>query len=48
MSRTFLITHCICNSLHLLTRNSQPIPSQPSPLGTQKSVLYACESVSVS
>ena len=47
-SRTSLLNHSKCNSLHLLTPNSPPIPPLPLPLGNQKSVLQACESISVS
>ena len=48
-SRTSLPIHSECHSLHLLTPNSpiHPTPS-PLPLGNHKSVLYVCESVSVS
>ena len=45
-SRTLLFIHSLYNSLHLLTPNSQSIPSpSPSPLGNHKSVLYVCESM---
>ena len=47
-SKTLLFIHPICNSLHLLTPNSQCIPPPPPlPLGNQKSDLYVCDSVSV-
>ena len=36
----------VCNTLHLLTLTSQPIPSSPTLLlGSQTSVLCVCESV---
>ena len=44
-------SHCLSilnvNSSHLLTPESQSIPSPPSPLGNHKSVLLVYESVSV-
>ena len=43
-SRTLFI-HSKCNSLHLLTPNSQSI-ALPFPLGNHKSILCGCESVS--
>ena len=47
--RTLLVTHPVCNSLHLLTPNSHSIPPPPLlPLDNHKSVLYVCEYVSVS
>ena len=46
-SRTLFI-HPTYNSLHLLIPNSQPIPSPPAPPWQPQSVLYVCESVSVS
>ena len=40
-SRTLLFIHSICNSLRLLTPNSQSVPPRPPlPLGNHKSVLY--------
>ena len=42
-SRTSLLIHSKCNSLHLLTPNSQSIPLTHN----HKSVLYVCEPVSV-
>ena len=48
-SRTLLFIHSTCNSLHLPTPNFQSIPLPPPlPLGNHKSVLYICQSVSVS
>ena len=48
-SRSLLFIHPIYNNLHLLIPNSQSIlPPLPLPLGNHKSVLYVCESVSVS
>ena len=44
-SRTSFI-HPICNRLHLLLPISQSFPSPETPLGSHKSVLYVCESVS--
>ena len=43
-SRTLLSIHSRCNSLYLLTPNSQSTPLLPSSLAT---VLHVCESVSV-
>ena len=47
-SRTSLLIHSKCNSLHLLAPNSPSIPL-PSPLllGNHKSALYVHESISV-
>ena len=45
-SRISLFIHSKCNSLHLLTPNSQSIPLPPPHLGNHKSVLYVCEFVS--
>ena len=46
-SKTSLLIHSKCRSLHLLTPNS--IPSHTHlPLVNQKSVLYVCQSVSCS
>ena len=39
--------HSKCNTLYLLTPNSQSIPLPPHPLGNHKSVLYVHEFVSV-
>ena len=48
-SRTLSFILSIYNSLHLLIPNSQSVPPPPFfPLGNHKSVLYVCESVSVS
>ena len=47
-SRTLLFIHPVYNSLHLLISNSQSVPSLPYTSGNHKSVLYVCESVSVS
>ena len=48
-SRTWLFIHSICNSLYLLTANSQSnLPPLPYPFGNHKSVIYVCESVSIS
>ena len=48
-SRILLFVHSICNSLHLLTPNFQSIPpTSRLPCGNHKSVLYVCESISVS
>ena len=41
-----LLIHSKCNSLRLLTPNSQSIPF-PSPLGNHTSFLHVCRSVSV-
>ena len=46
-SRISLLIHSKCNSLPLLTPNSQSLPPLPLPLGNHKSVLYAHEFVSV-
>ena len=46
-SRTFFI-HFTYNSLHQLTQTPNPSLPHPLPLGNHKSVLYVCESVSVS
>ena len=47
--RTLFFIHSTHNSLYLLNPNSRSIPPQPLlPLGNPKSVLYVCESVSVS
>ena len=48
-SRAMLCINSIYYSLHLLTPTSHSIPTRPPhPLGNYKSVLYDCESVSVS
>ena len=45
-SRISLLKHSKCNSLHLLTPNSQSLPLLSLPLGNHKSVLHVCEFVS--
>ena len=49
-SETQMFIYPIYNSLHLLIPTSQSIPTlpYPPPLSNHKSVLYVCESVSVS
>ena len=46
-SRTLLFIYSIYNSLHLLISNCQSIFPYPLPLGSHRSFLYVCESVSV-
>ena len=48
-SRTLLFIHPTYNSLHLLISNSQSVPPLSSlSFGNHKSILYVCESLSVS
>ena len=47
-TRTLLFIHSIYNSLNLLIPKSQSFTPPSLPLGNQKSVLYVCETVSVS